>query len=621
MGKTPGKWIKNLLLGKKSSKYSLSKGREKSINKGKAIVSSKLSVTELTVSAPLISPPLVSPPVVGTGASNAVDSEISVAAKLPNDGIILSSVKEDGQTQAIFSSTSQEDHEIIKQEQAAIKAQSAYRGYVARRAYRTLKGIIRLQALIRGHLVRRQAVSTLFCVQGIVKLQALIRGQLARHSDIGVEVNKNHLGDLSEVSASSHVERLSKIAFVQKLLASLPTTSPLRLQYGPEEPNSTWVWLERWTRSCFWEPILQPKKNLDSRTRRKHEKGQTIETEKARPKRSVRRLSNTNVENGSNSATPDSEKTKRNLRKFSRHPASSVLEHQQNEVEKVKSNVRKSSDPKKGVSDRSVVGDERSKHSTLKSLASAAPDDSEQGTSEFSEKMKHMAVAVSKHSDLEVSVDLLSAEEPMEKLDDHPSVDVLPMENNVRNEDNPSAEMQPMENNVRNEDHPSAEMQPTENNVKNEDHPSTEIQLMEKNVRNEEVQAINEVPNSRDHFISNEDKKTSQRRASFPVKFDHQENGVHNTPRVPSYMAPTASAKARLRGQGSPRFDRDMVEKNVITRRHSLSASTNTKLTSLSPRAQGLVQAAGKGVIRSDRSLSSSRDGLDKVIQPEWRRG
>lgn len=87
------------------------------------------------MSAPLISPPLVSPPVVGTGASNAVDSEIGVAAKLPNDGIILS-VKEDGQTQAIFSSTSQEDHEIIKQEQAAIKAQSAYRGYVVLSSHR-----------------------------------------------------------------------------------------------------------------------------------------------------------------------------------------------------------------------------------------------------------------------------------------------------------------------------------------------------------------------------------------------------------------------------------------------------------------------------------------------------
>lgn len=60
----------------------------------------------------------------------------------------------------------------------------------ARRAFRTLKGIIRLQALIRGHLVRRQAISTLLCIQRIVKFQALARGQKVRRSDIGIEVQK-----------------------------------------------------------------------------------------------------------------------------------------------------------------------------------------------------------------------------------------------------------------------------------------------------------------------------------------------------------------------------------------------------------------------------------------------
>lgn len=59
----------------------------------------------------------------------------------------------------------------------------------ARRAFRALKGIIRLQALIRGHLVRRQAVATLCAMHAIVKLQAVVRGRIVRHSSIALEVS------------------------------------------------------------------------------------------------------------------------------------------------------------------------------------------------------------------------------------------------------------------------------------------------------------------------------------------------------------------------------------------------------------------------------------------------
>jgi IQ calmodulin-binding motif len=52
-----------------------------------------------------------------------------------------------------------------------------------------LKGIVRLQALIRGHLVRRQAVATLYAMHAIVRLQAIVRGRIARHSDIRLQMN------------------------------------------------------------------------------------------------------------------------------------------------------------------------------------------------------------------------------------------------------------------------------------------------------------------------------------------------------------------------------------------------------------------------------------------------
>ncbi|KAK7359869.1 hypothetical protein VNO77_01834 [Canavalia gladiata] len=58
------------------------------------------------------------------------------------------------------------------------------------KTFRALKGLIRLQALIRGHLVRRQAVITLCCMYEIVKLQALVGGGRIRQFNIGFEIHE-----------------------------------------------------------------------------------------------------------------------------------------------------------------------------------------------------------------------------------------------------------------------------------------------------------------------------------------------------------------------------------------------------------------------------------------------
>ncbi|KAG5050582.1 hypothetical protein JHK87_002780 [Glycine soja] len=560
-GRSPGKWFKNLLLGKKSSSKSTSSKKndifKPSIDKD-LLVSSEVPVPDPTMDSLQISTPIS-----GANDYKGVLSEKEVVSRSSHDRDVLSTRVKEAKVQDVANFGSQENLEKLQLTEATIKVQAACRSYLARRTLQKLKGVIQLQAFIRGHLVRRHAVSALYCVKGIVKFQALARGYNVRCSDIGLAVQKirkdTHCSNSVRVVSSTQAEKLSENVFVCKLLASSPYAVPLSLNSDPGEPNMGQKWLDYWTRSHFWASLPEFKKKLESVSDEKNGTSQTVQ--KGQVKKITRKSPTVKADNVSNLG---SNKSKQHLKKDSSHPLPSALENPPKETEKSSFGKTHAHNASNG----SEVVNEKRKSGNKKILDHAVIDVSEQGPNASSAKEKDSTVPKSKESDPEKG----HGQQTKDKNDNEPHNDPIAVS-------------------------------------------KTSVKKGE----NEGIQVVSENLNGGDNCISN----NSQRRASLPANINEQENELYNTPvtpRLPSYMAPTESAKARLRGQGSPRFTTDLVDKNSATRRHSLSSSLNGKSGSFSPRAEKLIGVSSRGGIRSDRSLSSSRDGTEKLIQPQWRR-
>ncbi|KAL0904308.1 hypothetical protein M5K25_026400 [Dendrobium thyrsiflorum] len=155
------------------------------------------------------------------------------------------------------------------EERAAVKIQTAFRGYLvrsfvevmgiavwvvlsARRALRALKGLVKLQALVRGNIVRKQVAETLRCMNALVRVQAQACACRALHSKTSSSSKSSHFNPFQGPATPEKYEAaIRSISWKRNSLKQTRGTDVFDRERN-QSANSNWLF---WNMSKASKPI------------------------------------------------------------------------------------------------------------------------------------------------------------------------------------------------------------------------------------------------------------------------------------------------------------------------------------------------------------------------------
>lgn len=329
-----------------------------------------------------------------------------------------------------------------------------------------------------------------------------------------------------------------------------------------DNDSSNSIWLENWSASCFWKPVPQPKKASVRKTQKKFaSNSQIVEAEFARPKKSVRKVPTSNLDNPSVAQTSlEFEKPKRSFRKVSASQSVEPLPAMQNpqvDLEKVKRGLRKVHNP---------IVENAIQPQPVPQIAVEKPNPGleESVNALDGDKEDEMCETV--------------VEQPEELIQTHGPLRA------------------------------------------NEAFDSTLVNLIEEseeNVMAEEKEDVKEERTPKQNYKENSARKENQKSVkkgslvTTTQTAECQESSYVNqtsSPGIPSYMQATKSAKAKLRLQGSS-SPKQQGTTEKASRRYSLPSSGNSaRVTSNSSKTR-VSNSGGKTGNKTEKPLLSSREG------------